>query len=222
MTPTLTPLFSVPFAHACMDDPLPLCSDLAALFLAREAADEAVRNPIERDAQHGVFESTFDLHSWPDPPVQRMFGYIHHMLAATVQELSGYPPDVYAQLSFQYHSWFHITRHGGHQGVHNHPMASWSGIFCVDPGDAPADKPRSGSVRFLDPRVGGAMYLDSGNNHWRGQYHSGGYEVQHRPGQLVMFPSHVYHEVFPYWGQRPRIVVAFNAWIQGGPQPTGG
>lgn len=221
-TPQITPLFSVPFAHARMERPEGLCRALTDLFLAHEARGDAARNPIARDAQHGVFESPFDLHTWPDAPVQEMFGFIHHALAATVQELSSFPPAVYGALTFQYHSWFHVTRHGGHQGVHNHPMASWSGIFCVDPGDSPADKPRSGTVRFLDPRVGGGMYIDSGNGHWQGQYHGGGFEARHQVGQLLLFPSYVFHEVFPYWGQRPRIVVAFNAWIGGAPQPVAG
>ena len=38
--------------------------------------------------------------------------------------------------------------------------------------------------------------------------------LTHRAGQLVMFPSWLYHEVLPYHGQRERIVVAFNAWLQ--------
>ncbi len=222
MKPVITPLFSVPFVHARLEHAEPLCGALRDLFLQRESAEPATRHQLQRDTQDGVFESRFDLHTWPDPPVRQLFAFIHTMLAASVQELSRYPPEVYERLSFHYHSWFHVTRHGGHQGVHNHPMASWSGIFCVDPGERVVERPRSGSVRFLDPRIGGAMYLDSGNDHWSGQYHAGGFEIEHQPGQLIMFPSHIFHEVFPYWGQRPRIVVAFNAWIHGGDQPKHG
>jgi hypothetical protein len=28
-----------------------------------------------------------------------------------------------------------------------------------------------------------------------------------------MFPSHLNHEIFPYLGERPRIVIAFNCSI---------
>jgi uncharacterized protein (TIGR02466 family) len=213
----IAPLFSVPFATTTLTSGDALCAQLGALFLQREAEGDRYRNRTVRDAQQGVFESGFDLHTWPDAPVQQVFGFIHTALAATVQQLSGFTPESWRRLSFDYHSWFHVTRNGGHQGVHNHPMASWSGIFCVDPGDAPADQPQSGAVRFLDTRIGAEMYLDAGNEHLRGQFRQGGYQYLHAPGRLVMFPSYVYHEVFPYRGIRPRIVIAFNAWIRSAP-----
>lgn len=207
----------MPFATVTMPGAEKLCAELVELFLQREAEGARYRNQTVRDAQQGVFESRFDLHTWPDAPVQQLFGFIHTALATTVHQLSGFTPQQWQSLSFDYHSWFHVTRSGGHQGVHNHPMASWSGIFCVDPGDSPPGREDSGSVRFLDTRVGAEMYLDAGNENLRGQFRQGGYRYTHAPGRLVMFPSYVYHEVFPYWGARPRIVVAFNAWIRHAP-----
>ena len=53
-------------------------------------------------------------------------------------------------------------------------------------------------MRFLDTRVGAEMYLDQGNEHLRGQFRQGGYQYRHEAGRLVLFPSYVYHEVFPY------------------------
>ena len=38
--------------------------------------------------------------------------------------------------------------------------------------------------------------------------------AHHQGGQLIAFPSYLLHEVFPYVGQRPRIVVALNAWCR--------
>lgn len=205
------PLFAVPFAQAELADAGPLCAELAALFQAREG--DATRNRIQRDTQVGVFESRFDLHTWPDPPVRRLFGFIHASLASVIQQLSQYSASEYARLAFNYHSWFHITRPGGHQGMHNHPMASWSGIFCVDAGNAGPDQPSSGVVRFQDPRPAADMYADAGNRAIKGPFRPGAWQYSHVPGQLVLFPSYVVHEVFPYHGTRPRIVVAFNAWV---------
>lgn len=204
----------MPFATVTMPGADALRADLIELFLRREAEGPRYRNTTHRDAQQGVFESRFDLHTWPEAPVQQLFGFIHTALATTVHQLSDYTPAQWQELAFDYHSWFHVTRAGGHQGVHNHPMASWSGIFCVDDGDAPAERADSGAVRFLDTRVGAEMYLDAGNENLRGQFRQGGFRYTHAPGRLVLFPSYVYHEVFPYWGTRPRVVVAFNAWIR--------
>jgi hypothetical protein len=125
----------------------------------------------------------------------------------------GTTPETLAKLRFQYHAWFHITRHGGYQGLHNHQNASWSGIFCVDPGDELPERPDSGRVRFHDPRAGAQMYADAGNAQLRLPYQHGGFDVTHRAGRLVMFPSHLFHEIFPYQGERPRIVIAFNCAV---------
>jgi uncharacterized protein (TIGR02466 family) len=216
----ISPLFSVPFAVMKMERYEAQQAALSAVLLARE--NDGNRNRIQRDTQHGLFESSFDLHTWPDAPIRNVFGFIHQTLASVVQQLSGFTPAEYENLVFNYHSWFHVTRTGGHLGVHNHPMASWSGIFCVDPGDSPADRPESGSVRFMDPRVGAGMYMDSGNDHLRGQFELCGLQVQHEAGKLVLFPSYLLHEVFPYWGTRPRIVIAFNAWIKGAETTSSG
>lgn len=217
----ISPLFSVPFGHANLDDSQELCDELTTLFLAREAEGERYKNAIRRDTQVGLFESRFDLHTWPDPPIQRVFAFIHTTLAYAVQRLNDYPPDIYRRLILNYHSWFHVTRTGGNQGVHNHPMASWSGIFCVDPGDSPPNEPTSGCVRFLDPRPGVDMFSDPGNERLQGQYHAGGFQTRHEAGRLLLFPSYVHHEVFPYRGMRPRIVIAFNSWITLDPAEQG-
>jgi predicted 2-oxoglutarate/Fe(II)-dependent dioxygenase YbiX len=57
------------------------------------------------------------------------------------------------------------------------------------------------------------MHLDGGNEFLRTPFQSEAIEVTHVPGQLVLFPSWLSHEVRPYFGQRPRIVIAFNAWV---------
>ena len=204
--------WAVPYAQAQMDDHASVCAELRELFLAREAEGDKYRNRIARDTQSGLFESTFDLHRWPDPPVRRMFDFLHASLVSVVRAVSEIPDADLGSLRFHYHSWFHVTRSGGHQGVHNHPMASWSGIFCVDPGDDAPDHVQSGIVRFVDPRGHADMYQDPANERLRPAFRLGGMAQRHKAGSLIIFPSYVLHEVTPYLGERPRIVVAFNSW----------
>jgi hypothetical protein len=83
----------------------------------------------------------------------------------------------------------------------------------VDPGDPVPDRPESGLVRFYDPRACAYYYSDAGNLGLRMPYQHGGYDLIHQAGRLVMFPSHLNHEIFPYLGERPRIVIAFNCSI---------
>ena len=75
------------------------------------------------------------------------------------------------------------------------------------------DRPDSGLVRFHDPRTHIDMYSDAGNRRLGVPWTMGSCDWRHRRGQLVMFPSYLRHEIYPYVGERPRIVVAFNCWI---------
>jgi len=206
--------FSVPIAHTTMPEHDGLCDQLEALFLAREGEGEKYRHQKYIDTMHGdLFESRFDLFRWPDEPVRKLAGWCHGQLASLVQDLNRYDAAAMGSLRFDYHAWFHITRRHGYQGQHNHPNASWSGIFCVHPGDAPPDRQDSGLVRFHDPRTHIDMYSDAGNRDLRMPYAVGTCDWRHRRGQLVIFPSYLRHEIYPYLGDRPRIVVAFNCWI---------
>jgi len=208
-------LFAVPLAVVRFSGAEALNDQLKGLFLEREKAGEEYRSRKHADTQRGdIFESRLNLFSWPDEPVKELAGHCHDALVRLVASLNQYDDKHLEQLNFEYHSWFHITRAGGYQGLHNHPNASWSGIYCIDPGDDDPDRPDSGMVRFHDPRSGVAMYLDLGNRDLAAPYFMGTLNVCHEAGKLLLFPSYLTHEVFAYIGQRPRIVVAFNCWLR--------
>jgi uncharacterized protein (TIGR02466 family) len=109
--------------------------------------------------------------------------------------------------------WFHVTRRGGFFGVHNHPNASWSGVYCVDPGTAePGDK-NSGLLGFINPTIMSAMHLDAGTANMQLPY---GYQIAKvflESGHLVIFPSWVLHDVKPFETDGERITIAFNCWF---------
>lgn len=210
-------LFSVPLVEFRMDDHEGLCEQLTTLFLQKAEEDEEVRNEIRRDTQHGeLFESKFDLFQWQDEPVKELAEFCHRALASTIFELSDYSEDEFSKLVFDYHAWFHVTKNGGFQALHHHQNASWSGIFCVDPGDSPQEFPHSGAVRFYDARGFADQYRDAGNSRLKLPAKFGGYQIDHEAGRLLIFPSYVDHEIFPYMGQRERIVVAFNCMVRDG------
>ncbi len=207
-------LFSSPLAEIRMADPEPLTRSLTKLFLDKTTRGTEYQATYQRDTQHGeLFESRFDLFYWDDPPVKELFKFCHAATTELLKRVSDYSGDEFERLKFSYHSWFHVTRKGGFQGLHFHQNASWSGIFCVDPGDRPADAPYSGLVRFHDPRHTAAYYSDAGNRRLVPQAHIGSIDIHHESGKLLLFPSYLMHEIFPYVGETPRIVVAFNCWI---------
>ena len=172
-----------------------------------------------------LFESEFGLFSWPQPCVQQLKRFCLDSLALAVVQVNGYSPQDAQHLQIFNHTWFHITRQGGYMGSHNHPMASWSGVYCVATGGDDPNNPDSGVLRFHDPRNSVNMYMDAGNSNWIDPWSPGQLSFKLKPGQLVMFPSFLMHEVATHSGPEERITVAFNCWIKdkrvsGGPLIT--
>ena len=213
--------FSTPMGTASCPQHDALNAQLRTLFLARES--EPYRHHIRIPTQVGaVFESRFDLFDWPDEPVQRLADFVHTTLSGLVAAVNSYDEQQMQRFEFFYDSWFHITHTGGYQSNHFHPNASWSGIYCVDPGDAVPERPESGQVKFYDPRGPAAhMHFDPGNLQLDPRFSTNPIYLEHQAGQLVIFPSWLTHEVMPYLGSRERIVVAFNSWLAGAPPAPG-
>lgn len=211
----IMPVFASPIVDTALPNPEALNESLRKLFLAWEADTTRKRSsaptPVIKVA---VYESDFALFSNPEPEIQTLARFCLQNIGYVVQQLNGYSIAEMQQLRIFEHSWYHLTRHGGYTAQHNHPMASWSGVYCVDPGDSVPDKPNNGALRFLEARTTASMYLDAGNAHWRSPFSFGEMAFNLRAGQLLMFPSYLMHEVAPYYGERPRITVAFNAWVR--------
>jgi uncharacterized protein (TIGR02466 family) len=210
----ITKVFATPLAKVMLADAEKLNDELAELFLSKEKEGDEHRSPVCIPTQIGdVFESTFDLYNWPDPPARNLARQVHEILHDLVATLNDYSAEQMAKFQFHYHAWFHITRYGGYQSSHYHPKASWSGIYCVRAGDEVEGRPESGAVKFYDPRGAVFMHADPGNEHLMPDFSTTPVYLTHQEGQLVIFPSHLMHEVLPYLGKRERIVAPFNAWI---------
>ncbi len=204
------PLYAVPLLESHHPDAAHVNLELARLFLSLEMEGEQHRDPTPRDTQNGLFESNFYLHKRPEPAVRSLFSFINQALYSLIGGLNGYSDAQMSNIELDMHSWFHITRTNGFQGLHDHPNASWSAIYCVDPGDEGPSY--SGAVRFHDPRAAASMHRDPANANMQPPYRLGSWQLKHKPGQLIAFPSYLTHEIFPYVGHRPRIIVALNAW----------
>ena len=206
-------MFAVPVAQAWMADADALNAELRSLFLARER-DPASRNQRPSlQQQAGVYESEFSLFSWPEACVRQLRDFCWQELGRTVRDLNQYAPEEMRLLRIHSHTWFHVTRHGGFVINHTHPMASWSGVYCVAPGETPDDRPESGILRFNNPHHYSNTFLDAGNLQPRPPFHHGSWNFKLQPGQLVLFPSWLPHEVLPFYGRDERITVAFNCWF---------
>ncbi|HXY95430.1 MAG TPA: putative 2OG-Fe(II) oxygenase [Steroidobacteraceae bacterium] len=208
----IIPGFAVPFAETRLAPCERLNRELEALFLARET--DEYRNPTPSHLpQAELFESRFNLFRWPEPCVQELRAFVLDCVARTVLETTRVPAAELARLRMHNHTWYHVTRYAGSFVAHNHPLASWSAVYCVRAGEAVPGQPGSGLLRFLDPRWGAGSYLDAGNRSLRTAFAFGARELRLEEGQLIVFPSYVLHEVSPFYGRDVRITVATNCWF---------
>jgi uncharacterized protein (TIGR02466 family) len=212
--PDVVPFFAVPFAFARLPDCEVLNRTLRELFVARAAAGQEHANPRPITARNATtFESRFDLFRDPHEAVQRLKEFCWSEMLRMICELNSYDTATRGKLLIYNDAWFHVTRRGGFFGLHNHPNASWSGVYCVDPGCSDADKRESGALCFVNPALTASMHLDAGNARMSGAFAGGVRSLRMEAGQLVMFPSWVLHDVKPFEGEGERVTVAFNCWF---------
>ena len=208
----LNTVFAVPFGVARLSPSEPLNSELEALFLARE--DDEHRNPSPSHIpQQEMFESRFNLFHWSEPCVQALRQFMLDAVARTVLEATTLRADELARLKLHNHTWFHVTRYAGSFVAHNHPLASWSAVYCVRSGELVPDQPSSGVLRIFDPRQGANAYRDPANTPLRPEFTLQTQEISLTAGQLVVFPSYLFHEVAPFYGRDARVTVAANCWF---------
>ena len=208
----VNPLFAVPFGETRLEPCDRLNQELEALFLARETEEH--KNPTPSHVpQAETFESRFNLFRWPEACVQELRRFMLDAVGRMVMETTTLRAEDIARLKFHNHTWFHVSRYAGSFIAPNHPLASWSGVYCVRAGESAPEHPDSGVLRFLDTRQGADAYTDPANAPMHRAYALRPLEIRLTPGQLIMFPSYVFHEVAPFYGRDTRITVATNCWF---------
>ncbi len=208
---SIAPAFAVPFVEALMPESEALNAELKDLFLRREMEGMGYANAQPLVQRNGLFESNFELFDWPDAPIGVLRNWCWLQLYRAIGELNGYTPEQLRNLHVAAESWFHITRNGGYFALHNHPMASWSGVYCVASGDPDPTVADNGLLTFVNPQQTATMYIDMAIARMSRPYACAPVAMSLRAGQLVLFPSWVLHEVRPFYGRCERITVAFNA-----------
>jgi len=213
-SPEIVNMFAVPFSFGRLPAAERLNPQLKRYCLAMEKQGKSAANPRPLTQRNeAVFESHFNLFRDDDAAIQELKTFCWDQLLAVIGTLNRYDLQILHRLQIFNNSWFHVTRRGGFFGVHNHPNASWSGVYCVDPGQHDAGAKDSGRLMFINPMITSAMYVDAGIARMQLPYGSqvAGFALE--PGQLVIFPSWVLHDVKPFEGEGERVTIAFNCWF---------
>jgi uncharacterized protein (TIGR02466 family) len=212
--PEIVNMFAVPFAFSRHPAPDRLNAGLKDFIFEQERTGKAANPRPLTQRNAALFESHFDLFRCNVAAVQELKAYCWEHVYSLVGRLNGYDLTTLRRLQIFNDCWFHVTRRGGFFGLHNHPNASWSGVYCVDPGRHDADKKDSGMLTFVNPMITTSMFMDAATVNIQLPY---GYQIANislEAGQLVLFPSWVLHDVKPYEGEGERITIAFNCWFK--------
>ena len=210
--PEFMNMFSVPFTFSRFPDHERVNPLLKSYIFAQEKSGTAANPRPFTQRNAATFESNFNLFRSEDAAVQELKAFCWNQLLSLVGSMNGYDLPTIQRLEIYNDCWFHVTRRGGFFALHNHPNASWSGVYCVDPGKGAGGKD-GGILTFVNPAVMSAMYVDAGNAKMRLPHGPQNANLMLEAGQLVMFPSWVLHDVKPYEGEGERITIAFNCWF---------
>ena len=207
--------FPTPIARFRLPNAAELNPVLERIVLERERAESGIQK-----SNIGGWHSGTDLHEWPEIT---QTDFVESLQSALTRMIAlGARTD---RFDFQCRltAWANVNRGGTANAVHNHSLSHWSGVYYVRIGEYDADElPRAGGLTFIDPRGGINMYQHPGDSLF-----GEAMTLMPTAGDLVIFPSWLYHLVRPFRTDTYRISIAFNAAIlefkdqrpQGAPDP---
>jgi uncharacterized protein (TIGR02466 family) len=175
-----------------------LNAELRELILAQER-----ETPTAVKSNAGGWQSPTDVFHWSAPAIATLRRLASFAVEVATSRLP-LPPHFRAE--FHLSGWAAVNRAGHYNTVHVHPMATWSGVYYVDPGDEPADQ-GGGLLEFCHPITASAMTFFPGAL-------PSARLVRPEAGLIILFPSYLQHSVRLYRGDRPRICVPFNAHMR--------
>ena len=191
-------LFPTPVFWYVFKNVAALNAELLELILAQERA-----NPSTVKSNQGGWQSPNDFFNCGGSAAATLRQFAMRAVEIATARL-GLASN--AALQFQLSSWAAVNRNGHYNTPHVHPMAVWSGVYYVDPGDEPPDAPGA-VLEFAHPIVASVM-----------TFFPGGLPtarlVRPEPGMMILFPGYLQHSVRMYRGERPRVCVPFNAHMR--------
>jgi uncharacterized protein (TIGR02466 family) len=185
-----------------LDQMLPHNDDLARIALSLRADDPGVDK-----SNQGGWHSSGNIFGRLDQAIAALAGRIQAAIryVCSASEPAG---NHATELTASLFGWFNVNENGDYSLPHHHSGHTWSGVYYIRTGPDVQDRPMSGRLEFLDPRV----RCDVGPK--QGFSHTGTMAITPRDGLLLVFPSYLEHFVHPYHGGGQRITLAFNSLVR--------
>lgn len=187
----IVPIFATPFAAVPIAGAGALNPALASLF-QRRAAEDCLEDSRSRDPR--CLRGREDLFEWPEAAVGQLRSEMLGGVCAAVMAVNAYTGAEFDALRLQARARFVIVRPDGYVPASTVPMASWCALYCVAaPPPSPA-RPESGCLRLYAVR-GARMFMDAANCSLRSPFSGAHHLWRPVPGQMVVFPAPILHEV---------------------------
>lgn len=176
---------------------------LAAHCRALRAAASGVQK-----SNYGGWQSEPTLFQDPDPAVLPLREAVLRALTDLSATVFALPPRALS-VADEMTAWVNINQPGDYNARHVHVPSTWSGVYYVESGAAPADaRPHAGHLELHDPRG------DAIDGRGGALGHQARITIAPEPGLLIVFPGYLPHFVHPYAGASERISIAFNARVR--------
>lgn len=160
----------------------------------------------------GGWHSATDLACWPEPDVVALVRWAAAMASRATSTWRGGATSA-APAEWRVMAWANVNPPGAARNRSHHHVNrnwNWSASYYLQLPPAPETAGSRGEIVFEDRRVGLDAEGAAGNSRR---------EFRYAPseGELVMFPSWLYHRVEPHDGEGDRISIAMNfhsPWLE--------
>ena len=186
---------------------VPIYRKRFALFFERQAA--IVNSVLKlRDGDEGLvrsnargWHSSEDLHLSADDDLAWLMARLKEV---SIDCIEGFEAGRAHGEAHILAAWANVNEYGAWNMPHMHLPAQWSGVFYVTMGDDPeVAEDQEGGILFFDPLPLGEIFK-------RPPYVA----MSPQAGTMLLFPAYVNHMVAPYYGEAPRISIAFNLAVE--------
>jgi tetratricopeptide (TPR) repeat protein len=193
------------FVRPSLIAPPPGWTSTAAYLVDLRASLEALHaesgQPLEQSLRGGT-QTTRNLRSVDDPAIRGFFAAIEPLIARYIADLGPGDDPLRRRVTGGFaisDCWSIRLRSEGHHVDHMHPRGWLSSAFYVDvPPEVSDGEGREG-------------WLHLGRPSWRTRPALGsGHAVKPVPGQLVLFPSYMWHGTTPFTAAGSRLTIAFD------------
>jgi uncharacterized protein (TIGR02466 family) len=152
-------------------------------------------------SNRNAWHSEIDLPAWPEPALQALTRWTAGCAEqASLDRYQGVEQVLFSP--WRMNGWANVNPPGGFNRSHHHVGRNWhwSAVYYVELGDIPLARDSGGALVFAEKGMG---LQPKGAPHRT-------YRLDPNEGDLVIFPSWLYHEVEAHNTRDDRISIAFN------------